>query len=124
MLTQLLLSITTKVYRNRTYTDAVKKDTRIITTTTNVNRLTYKDGTTEDVTVGSTTVAGDWTTTQLSESTRSENILQSETTTNRVVTTSDSGTEISRVTSSNTYTDNDLETANPSTTVQTTHRVQ
>jgi subtilisin family serine protease len=99
--------ITTKVYRTRHYTDTVKKDTRPVTTTTTVHRLVYKDETTEDVNIESTNEVGDWTTTQISESTRSENILQSEETTQQVVTTSDSGTEIARVTTTNSYTDND-----------------
>jgi subtilisin family serine protease len=113
--------ITTRVYRTRHYTDTVKKDTRTVTTTTTVNRITYLDQTFEDVNVNSTVVNGDWSTTQLSQSQRSENILQSETTADQVVTTSDSGTELSRVTASNAYSDNDsnlgTKTANLSTTV-------
>ncbi len=113
--------ITTSVYRTRHYTDTVKKDTRTITTTTPRQQITYKDGTTEIVNGSATAVTGDWSTTPLSDSTRSANILQSETTADQVVTTSDSGTEISRVTASNAYTDNDTNlgtvTANMSTTV-------
>jgi len=113
--------ITTKVYRTRHYTDVVKKDTRTITTTTPRQQLTYKDGTTEIVNGSATVVTGDWSTTQVSESTRSENILQSETTSNQVVTTSDSGTQISTQLVSNAYTDDDINlgtvTANMSSTV-------
>jgi hypothetical protein len=99
--------ITTKVYRTRNYTDKVKRNTRTVTTTTPRQRLTYKDGTYEDINGTATVVNGDWSATQLSESGRSENILLSETTVDRVVTTSDSGTEISRVTASNAYSDLD-----------------
>ena len=113
--------ITTKVYRTRNYTDAVKKDSRTVTTTTPRQQLTYKDGTTEIVNGSAIVVTGDWSTTQLSQSTRSENILQSESTADRVVTTSDSGTQISTQLVSNAYTDEDINlgtvTANMSTTV-------
>tara|TARA_Y100001937_G_scaffold106284_1_gene147801 strand:+ start:8395 stop:12096 length:3702 start_codon:yes stop_codon:yes gene_type:complete len=113
--------ITTKVYRTRHYTDTVKKDTRTITTTTPRQQITYKDGTTEIVNGSATVVTGDWSTTQVSESSRSEKILQSETTSNQVVTTSDSGTQISTQLVSNAYTDNDINlgtvTANMSATV-------
>ena len=84
-------------------------------------QLTYKDGTTEIVNGSATVTNSDWTTTQISESQRSENILVSETTANQVVTTSDSGTQLSSQLVSNTYTDNDInlgtKTANLSTTV-------
>jgi subtilisin family serine protease len=113
--------ITTKVYRTRHYTDTVKRDTRTVTTTVPRQQLTYKDGTTEIVDGSATVVNGDWSTTQLSQSQRSENILQSETTVDQVVTTSDSGTQLSSQLVSNTYTDNDnnlgTKTANLSTTV-------
>ena len=113
--------ITTKVYRTRNYTDTVKRNTRTITTTTPRQQLTYRDGTSETINGTATVVTGDWSATQLSESTRSENILQSETTADQVVTTSDSGTELSRVTASNAYSDNDTnlgtKTADLSTTV-------
>ena len=113
--------ITTKVYRTRHYTDTVKKDTRTVTTTVPRQQLTYKDGTTEIVNGTATTVNGDWSTTTLSQSERSENILVSETTTNNTVTTSDSGTVLSSQLVSNEYTDNDsnigTKTANLSTTV-------
>ena len=105
--------ITTRVYRTRHYTDVVKKDTRSITTTTPRQELTYKDGTTEIINGTSTTVTGDWTTTQVSESSRSENILQSETTTDQVVTTSDAGTQLSSQLVSNAYTDNDINLGTP-----------
>ena len=113
--------ITTKVYRTRHYTDTVKKDTRTVTTTVTRQQLTYKDGTTEIVDGSATVVNGDWSTTQLSQSERSENILVSETTVDQVATTSDSGTQLSSQLVSNTYTDNDnnlgTKTANLSTTV-------
>jgi len=113
--------ITTKVYRTRHYTDTVKKDTRTVTTTVPRQQLTYKDGTTEIVDGSATVVNGDWSTTQLSQSQRSENILVSETTADQVVTTSDAGTQLSSQLVSNTYTDNDnnlgTKTANLSTTV-------
>jgi len=113
--------ITTRVYRTRHYTDTVKRDTRTVTTTVPRQQLTYKDGTTEIVDGSATVVNGDWSTTQLSQSQRSENILQSETTVDQVVTTSDSGTQLSSQLVSNTYTDNDnnlgTKTANLSTTV-------
>jgi subtilisin family serine protease len=112
---------TTKVYRTRNYTDTVKKDTRTVTTTVPRQQLTYKDGTTEIVNGSATAVNGDWSTTQLSQSQRSEKILQSETTSNQAETTSDSGTQLSSQLVSNTYTDNDsnigTKTANLSTTV-------
>ncbi len=100
--------VTTKIYRTRHYTDTIKKDKRTITTTTPVNRITYKDGTTEDVNGTATIVTGDWTTVQVSESQRSVNILQSETTADQVVTTSDAGTQLSSQSVSNAYTDNDI----------------
>jgi hypothetical protein len=57
----------------------------------------------------------------VSTSSRSENILQSETTADQVVTTSDSGTQLSSQLVSNAYTDNDINlgtvTENMSTTV-------
>jgi len=113
--------ITTKVYRTRNYTDIVKRNTRTVTTTTPRQQHTYKDGTSEIVNGTVTVVNGDWSATQLSESTRSENILVSETTADQVVTTSDSGTQLSSQLVSNTYTDNDnnigTKTANLSTTV-------
>ena len=113
--------ITTRIYRTRHYTDVIKKDTRNITTTTPRQQLTYKDGTTEIINGTATIVTGDWTTTQVSQSQRSENILQSETTSDQVVTTSDSGTQISSQLVSNEYSDNDnnlgVKTANLSTTV-------
>ena len=113
--------ITTKVYRTRNYTDIVKRNTRTVTTTTPRQQHTYKDGTSEIVNGTVTVVNGDWSATQLSQSQRSENILVSETTANRVVTTSDSGTQLSSQLVSNTYTDNDnnigTKTANLSTTV-------
>ena len=113
--------ITTRIYRTRHFTDTVKKDTRTVTTTIPRQRLTYKDGTTEIVNGTATVENGDWTTTQLSESKRSENILVSETTADRVVTTTDSGTVLSSQSVSNQYTDNDSnigqKTADLSTTV-------
>lgn len=113
--------ITTRVYRTRTYTDTVKRDSRTTTTTTPRQEFTYKDGTTEIVDGTATVVTGDWSTTQLSQSTRAENILQSEDTADRIVTTSDSGTQISSQLVSNQYTDTDVnlgtKTANLSTTV-------
>ena len=113
--------ITTRIYRTRHYTDVIKKDTRNLTTTTPRQQLTYKDGTTEIINGTATIVTGDWTTTQVSQSQRSENILQSETTSDQVVTTSDSGTQISSQLVSNEYSDNDnnlgVKTANLSTTV-------
>ena len=119
--TTVTIPITTKVYRTRHYTDTVKRDTRTVTTTVPRQQLTYKDGTTEIVNGSASSVNGDWSTTQLSQSQRSENILISETTANQVVTTSDSGTQLSSQLVSNTYTDNDnnlgTKTANMSTTV-------
>jgi len=113
--------ITTRVYRTRHYTDTVKRDTRTVTTTVPRQQFTYKDGTTEIVDGSATVVNGDWSTTQLSQSQRSENILQSETTVDQVVTTTDSGTQLSSQLVSNTYTDNDnnlgTKTANLSITV-------
>ena len=113
--------ITTRVYRTRNYTDTVKRDSRNTTTTTPRQEFTYKDGTTEIVDGTATVVTGDWTTTQLSQSQRSENILQSEDTADRIVTTADSGTQISSQLVSNQYTDGDInlgtKTANLSTTV-------
>ena len=100
--------ITTKIYRTRHYTDTIKKDTRTITTTTPVKRVTYKDGTTEDVNGTATVVTGDWSTQTVSQSNRSENILQSETTSDQIVTTSDSGTQLSSQSVSNAYSDNDI----------------
>jgi len=104
---------TTKIYRTRHYTDTVKKDTRTVTTTTAVNRVTYKDGTTEDINGSATVVTGDWTTVQVSQSERSENILQSENTADVVVTTSDAGTQISSQLVSNQYTDTDINLGTP-----------
>ena len=113
--------ITTKVYRTRHYTDTVKRDTRTVTTTVPRQQLTYKDGTTEIVNGTATTVNGDWSTEPLSQTNRSANVLVSDTTTENVVTTSDSGTQLSSQLVSNEYTDNDnnigTKTANLSTTV-------
>ena len=113
--------ITTKIFRTRHYTDTIKRNTRIITTTTPRQQLTYKDGTTEIINGTATVVTGEWTVNPVSQSQRSENILQSESIANQVATTSDSGTELSRVTTSNAYTDDDTnlgtKTANLSTTV-------
>ena len=100
--------ITTKIYRTRHYTDTVKKDKRTITTTTPVKRITYKDGTTEDVNGTAVVVTGEWSTNTVSQSNRSENILQSETTSDQIVTTSDSGTQLSSQSVSNAYSDNDI----------------
>lgn len=113
--------VTTRVYRTRHYTDTVKQDSRTVTTTVPRQQLTYKDGTTEIVNGTATTVNGDWSTTTLSTTERSENVLVSETTADSVVTTSDSGTQLSSQSVSNQYTDNDnnigTKTANLSTTV-------
>ena len=113
--------ITTRVYRTRHYTDTVKKDTRTVTTTVPRQEITYKDGTTEIVNGSATTVNGDWSTITLSTTERSENVLVSETTADNVVTTSDSGTQLSSQLVSNAYTDNDInlgtKTANLSITV-------
>lgn len=105
--------ITTLVYRTRHYTDTVKKDTRTITTTTPVNRITYKDGTTEDVNGTAVVVTGEWSTQTVSESQRSQNILQSETTSEQVTTTSDAGTQLSSQSVSNAYTNNDIHLGTP-----------
>ena len=105
--------ITTLVYRTRHYTDTVKKDTRTTTTTTPVNRITYKDGTTEDVNGIAVVVTGEWSTQTVSESQRSQNILQSETTSEQVSTTSDAGTQISSQSVSNAYTNNDINLGTP-----------
>jgi hypothetical protein len=110
---------TTRTYRTRHYTDVVKKDTRTITTTTPVNRVTYKDGTTEDINGSSTVTTGEWTTVQVSQSQRSENILQSEQTTDVVVTTSDAGTQLSSQSVSNAYTDNDINLGTPTENMST-----
>ena len=113
--------ITTRVYRTRHYTDTVTKQTRTKTTTTPQQQVTYKDGTTEIVNGSATVTYTDWTTVTVSTSSRSENILQSETTADQVVTTSDSGTQLSSQLVSNAYTDDDINlgtvTANMSTTV-------
>lgn len=112
---------TTRVYRTRHYTDTVTKQTRTKTTTTPQQQVTYKDGTTEIVDGSATVTYTDWTTVTVSTSSRSENLLQSESTTDQVVTTSDSGTQLSSQLVSNAYTDNDInigtKTANLSTTV-------
>jgi hypothetical protein len=105
--------ITTLVYRTRHYTDTVKKDTRTTITTTPVNRITYKDGTTEDVNGIAVVVTGEWSTQTVSESQRSQNILQSETTSEQVSTTSDAGTQISSQLVSNAYTNNDINLGTP-----------
>jgi len=113
--------ITTRVYRTRHYTDTVTKQTRTKTTTTPQQEVTYKDGTTEIINGSATVTYTDWTTVTVSTSSRSENILQSETTTDQVVTTSDSGTQLSSTLVSNAYTDQDINlgtvTANMSSTV-------
>lgn len=100
--------ITTRVYRTRHYTDTVTKQTRTVTTTTPRQELTYKDGTSEIINGTSTVTATGWTTVTVSTTERSENILQSETTANRVVTTSDAGTQISSQLESNAYTNTDI----------------
>jgi hypothetical protein len=113
--------ITTRVYRTRHYTDTVTKQTRTKTTTTPQQEVTYKDGTTEVINGSATVTYTDWTTVTVNTASRSENILQSETTADQVVTTSDSGTQLSSQLVSNAYTDNDINlgtvTANMSTTV-------
>jgi len=113
--------ITTRVYRTRHYTDTVTKQTRTKTTTTPQQEVTYKDGTTEIINGSATVTYTDWTTVTVSTSSRSENILQSETTADQVVTTSDSGTQLSSTLVSNAYTDQDINlgtvTANMSSTV-------
>ena len=119
--------ITTKIYRTRHYTDAVKQDSRGVVTTTPLTKLTYKDGTTETVEGTATTEYGEWTTKQLSVSTRSENILQSETTEDRVGTVADAGTEISSQMVSNAYTNDDRYLGTPTeglSTVATDHETQ
>ena len=112
--------VTTKVYRTRNYTETVKRNTRTVTTTTPRQRLTYKDSTYEVTNGTATVVNGDWSATQLSESGRSENILLSETTVDQVVTTSSSGTEIRRVTTSNSYSDLDTNLGSKSANLSTT----
>jgi hypothetical protein len=72
--------ITTKVYRTRNYTDTVKRNTRTVTTTTPRQRTYVQRWHVLKTLNGTATVVnGDWSATQLSESSRSENILQSET---------------------------------------------
>ena len=112
--------ITTSVYRARHFTDVVKKNRRTITTTTPVSRVTYRDNTTEDINGTATVITGDWTVLQISESSRSENILQSETTADQVVTTSNSGTQISSNTVTNQYTNNDTNLGTPTANLSTT----
>ena len=99
--------ITTKVYRTRHFTDTTTKKTRTITTTTARQKVTYKDGTTEVINGSATTKAGDWKTITVGTNQYSKNILQNETKSERVVTTSNAGTQISSQLVSNTYTDND-----------------
>jgi len=113
--------ITTRVYRTRHFTDTVTKQTRTKTTTTPQQQVTYKDGTTEVIDGSATVTYTDWTTITVSTSSRSENILESESTADQVVTTSDAGIQISTQLVSNAYTDNDVnigtKTANMSTIV-------
>ena len=119
--TTITTPITTRIYRTRHYTDTTTKDTRTKTTTTNKQKVTYKDGTTETIDGSIIVTYSDWTTITVSTSQRSENILQSENTVDQVITTSDAGTQISSQLVSNQYTDNDInlgtKTADISTTV-------
>ena len=113
--------INTRIYRTRHFTDTVTKQTRTKTTTTPQQQVTYKDGTTEVIDGSATVTYTDWTTVTVSTSSRSENILESESTAEQVVTTSDAGTQLSSQLVSNAYTDNDTNlgtvTANMSATV-------
>jgi hypothetical protein len=113
--------INTRIYRTRHFTDTVTKQTRTKTTTTPQQQVTYKDGTTEVIDGSATVTYTDWTTVTVSMSSRSENILESESTAEQVVTTSDAGTQLSSQLVSNAYTDNDTNlgtvTANMSATV-------
>jgi subtilisin family serine protease len=100
--------ITTSVYRTRHFKDIVKQDSRVVTTTTQRKKVTYKDGTTEIVNGTSTVNNSDWTTVQISESKRSKNILQSATTADQIVTTPDSGSVLRTWTSDMAYTNTDV----------------
>ena len=111
--------ITTRVYRTRHYTDTVTKQTRTKTTTIPRQEVTYKDGTTEIVNGSATVTYTDWTTVTVSTSSRSENVLQSESTTDQVVTTSDSGTQLSSQLVSNAYTDSDINIGTPTSNLST-----
>jgi len=112
--------ITTLVYRTRHYTDTIKKNTRTITTTTPKQKITYLDGTTENIDGTATVDTGDWTTVVVRTEQRSVNILQSEDTSEQVVTTSDAGTQLSTQLVSNEYTDNDTNLGTPTANMSTT----
>ena len=113
--------VTTTVTRTRTYTDITRQNSRTVTTTTPQTRVTYKDNTSETILGTATVVTGDWQVNQISIAIRTEDRLVSESTTNTILTSRNSGTQIAQVTIINSYTDNDSalgsKTANMSTTI-------
>ena len=119
--TTITTPVTTTVTRTRTYTDITRQNSRTITTTTPQTEVTYKDNTTETISGTATVVTSDWTITQISTATRTEELPVSETTANTVSTSSNSGTQIAQITISNAYTDQDTtlgtKTENMSTVV-------
>ena len=87
--------ITTKTYKTRHYTDTIKKKVRDIVITIPLKKLTYKDGTIEEVKGSSSKVESDWKIINVDVSQRSENILQNESSSEKIITTSDNGTILS-----------------------------
>ena len=105
--TKTITPVTTKTYKKRTYTDAIKVDTRTKTTTITKTKYTYKDGTSETINGAPAITYSDWTTSTKSTSTREENILQSTVESEEVKTVSDAGTVIKTWSSNVAYTDLD-----------------
>ena len=60
--TKTITPVTTKTYKKRTYTDAIKVDTRTKTTTITKTKYTYKDGTSETINGAPAITYSDWTT--------------------------------------------------------------
>ncbi len=100
--------VTTKVYRTRFHVEKTFRDYRNSTTTYTQIKLTYKDGTTEIVKENSVTEVGDWVKKQTGAREWAENVLESETTTNKVETTTSDGVVVKVWESNRAYTDDDI----------------
>ena len=113
--------ITTKVYRTRFHVETTYRDHRDTTSTYTQKKVTYKDGTTEIIKGVPEVVVGEWQKVQTSTREWSENVLQSETTTNNEVITEVAVGSTWVVEEPLEYTDEDQNlgtvTANMSTTV-------
>ena len=113
--------VTTKVFRTRFHLVKTFRDHRDTTSTYTQTKVTYKDGTTEIIKGEPVIVVGDWVKVQTGTREWAENVLESETTTEKVETTTSDGVVVKVWESDRAYTDDDInlgtKTENISSTV-------